>query len=89
MTKHYHVEVENAGPLSILVLQAKVLMALYEMGHGIYPAAYMSVGACARYGYAMGIPNNQMAGIKRLLTLVEVEEQRRVWWAVVILDRQV
>ncbi|KAF4225598.1 hypothetical protein CNMCM6457_008020 [Aspergillus fumigatiaffinis] len=83
--RRLYVEVE--GAFSILVLQAGVLVALYELGHGIYPAAYLSIGACARYAHALGINVSRTVPTRRVLTLVEVEERRRVWWAIVILDR--
>ncbi|OQD93160.1 hypothetical protein PENSOL_c034G00713 [Penicillium solitum] len=72
---------------SILVLQAGVLVALYELGHGIYPAAFLSIGVCARYAHALGINVSRTVPTRRVLTLVEVEERRRAWWAIVILDR--
>lgn len=81
-------EMESAGLLSIQVLQAKVLLCFYEMGHAIYPAAYISVGACARYGQALGI--DQVNTTTEVLTITEAmdhEEQRRCWWAIIILDR--
>ncbi|KAL6233543.1 hypothetical protein BDW75DRAFT_231903 [Aspergillus navahoensis] len=78
---------EVGGAFSILVLQAGVLVALYELGHGIYPAAYLSIGACARYAHALGINVCRTVPTRRVLTFVEVEERRRVWWAIVILDR--
>lgn len=84
-TKHFYLEVE--GSFSILVLQAGVLVALYELGHGIYPAAFLSIGTCARYAHALGINVSRTVPSRRVLTLVEVEERRRVWWAIVILDR--
>ncbi|GFF86505.1 hypothetical protein IFM47457_07178 [Aspergillus lentulus] len=83
--RRFYVEVEDA--FSILVLQAGVLVALYELGHGIYPAAYLSIGACARYAHGLGINVSRTVPSRRVLTLVEVEERRRVWWAIVILDR--
>ncbi|KAJ5970091.1 uncharacterized protein N7479_000009 [Penicillium vulpinum] len=84
-TKHFYLNVE--GSFSILTLQAGVLVALYELGHGIYPAAFLSIGTCARYAHALGINVSRTVPIRRVLTLVEVEERRRVWWAIVILDR--
>lgn len=84
-TKHFYVVVEDS--LSILVLQAGILVALYELGHGIYPAAFLTIGSCARYAYALGINVSQRVSTKRVITLVEVEERRRVWWALVVLDR--
>lgn len=86
-TKHFYQKAENS--LSILVLQAGVLIALYELGHGIYPAVYLSIGLCARYANALGINVSRTVLSRRVLTLVEVEERRRVWWAIVILDRLV
>lgn len=85
--KHFYLEVE--GSFSLLVLQAGILVALYELGHGIYPAAFLSIGQCARYAHALGINTSHAVPATRVLTLVEVEERRRVWWAIVILDRYV
>jgi hypothetical protein len=62
-------------------------LALYELGHAIYPAAFLSIGACARYAHALGINVSRTLKTRKVLTLVEVEERRRVWWAIVILDR--
>ncbi len=86
-TKHFYLEVEGSSVFSVPVLQAGVLLALYEVGHGIYPAAYLTIGACARYAHALGMNINKLVETKKVLTLVEVEEKRRVWWAIVILDR--
>lgn len=77
-------EAEMAGVLSLTVLQAGVLLAYYETGHAIYPAAVISVGACARYGTALGIDRLRSESGQ---DWVEVEEKKRVWWAIVILDR--
>ncbi|KAH8648021.1 putative fungal-specific transcription factor [Tricladium varicosporioides] len=87
IVKHFYLEIEGSGILSIQVLQAGVLLALYELGHAIYPAAYLSIGACARYAHALGIGVSGNLNTRRVLTMVEVEERRRVWWAIVILDR--
>lgn len=52
-TRRYYLEVESS--LSILALQAGVPVALYELGHRIYPAAFLSIGTCARNAHALGI----------------------------------
>lgn len=85
--KHFYLEVEGSSIFSIPILQAGVLIALYELGHAIYPTAFLSIGACARYAHALGINFSKISNIRRVLTMVEVEERRRVWWAIVILDR--
>lgn len=85
--KHFYLDLECEGAFSIVIVQAGVLLALYEIGHGIYPAAFLTIGACARYAHALGINVSKTVKSRRVLTLVEAEERRRVWWAIVILDR--
>jgi len=81
-------EAEAAGTLTLQLLQAKLLVSLYELGHGIYPAAYLSVGSCARYGTALGIDRTNEASQSNYATgSVDLEEMRRCWWAIIILDR--
>ena len=87
VAKHFYLEVEGSSVFSISVLQAGVLLALYELGHAVYPAAFLSIGACARYAHALNIDGSRTGNARKVLTLVEVEERRRVWWAIVILDR--
>lgn len=87
VAKHFYLEVEGSSIFSIPILQAGVLLSLYELGHAIYPAAFLSIGACARYAHALGINDSKTPRTRRVLTLVEVEERRRVWWAIIILDR--
>lgn len=85
--KTYIVELEASGVFTLPVLQACILISLYELGHGIYPAAHMSISACATYGYALGL---NIAGTKasyERCTWIEIEEQRRVWWSILILER--
>jgi hypothetical protein len=85
--KHFNVDVENSGVISVQVLQAQVLISLYELGHAIHPAAFLSIGACARYSQVLGVNGDTPAGSSKVLTWVEVEERSRVWWATIILDR--
>jgi len=88
--KRFHYDVERAGFLSVHVLQAGLLIALYELGQAIYPAAYLTVGACARYGLAMGVNSFAVASSTDgygLLSWNDIEERRRVWWAVQMFDR--
>jgi hypothetical protein len=90
-TKNLYQKVEGSGTPSILILQAKIFIALYELGHGLYPNAYMSIGACARYLYVLGINGTSSRKVNmnppRPTSMIEVEERRRAWWAVVVLDR--
>ncbi|RDW59937.1 hypothetical protein BP6252_13024 [Coleophoma cylindrospora] len=86
-TKQFFRELETAGTLNIRGVQAGVLIALYELGHGIYPAAYVSVGLCARFAVALGFDKDIKRGNITGLPWDKLEERRRVWWAILILDR--
>lgn len=75
--------------LDLTIFQVKILVALYELGHAIFPAAYLSIGYCMRYGNALGV-NTAIDGGTHSCTItdrVELEERRRGWWALLILDR--
>jgi hypothetical protein len=85
--KRFYLEVESSSLFSVPILQAGVLLVLYELGHGIYPAAFLTIGACARYAHSLGINGGRALVTRRALTLVDVEERRRVYWAIIILDR--
>jgi hypothetical protein len=88
--KRLHFEMETAGVLSLRVLQAGILLALYEVGQAIYPAAYLTVGSCARYGIAIGVDklreeaSNEYGNVR---SMSEIEERRRAWWTILFLDR--
>lgn len=86
--KRFLAQLESAGTLSILYLQAMILVALYEFGHSIYPAAWMTSGACVRYAAMLGLPSFQESCtiLGQCTTWTEAEERRRVWWATHILD---
>jgi hypothetical protein len=90
IAKQFHFDVETAGILSIHVLQAGVVIALYELSQAIYPAAHLTVSACARYGFAMGVDKLGLELIDaghRTRSWIEIEEMRRVWWSVLSVDR--
>lgn len=90
IAKQFYSEVEAAGILSICILQSAILIAVYEIGHAIYPAAYLTVGACARYGIALGLDKllADLTGENNAgRPWMEIEEMRRVWWGILILDR--
>ncbi|KAF2765205.1 hypothetical protein EJ03DRAFT_300603 [Teratosphaeria nubilosa] len=80
--------VEASNGLNIQLVQALLLICLYETGHGIYPAAYLSAGHAGRLGHAMGLHDLSAPQIlQRCTTWTEQEERRRVWWGVVLMDR--
>lgn len=90
LAKAFYCDVESTQALCVQVLQAAILIAIFEIGDAIYPAAYLTVGVCARYAIAMGLDNinkDRMGGEPNTMSWMEIEERRRAWWAVLILDR--
>ncbi|KAH7343130.1 hypothetical protein BKA66DRAFT_479116 [Pyrenochaeta sp. MPI-SDFR-AT-0127] len=89
LAKGFLTDLECHGVVSLLCLQATVLVALYEYSHAIYPGASMTIGVCTRYAELLGIScrGNDMQCLGQSTTWTEVEEKRRVWWAIFILDR--
>ncbi|TVY43167.1 hypothetical protein LOCC1_G003182 [Lachnellula occidentalis] len=85
--KQLYLELEIQGIVSIQILQAGILIALFELGHAIFPSAAISVEACVRYGHELGINWGAQFPEKKPFSWVDIEEQNRVWWAIVILDR--
>jgi hypothetical protein len=90
LTKGYCSMLESQGVVSLQLLQANILIAAYEIGHAIYPAAYLTTGHCARLGHMLGLNDRQHAPqiLKRKPgAWAELEEMKRTWWAVMLLDR--
>ncbi|TVY82496.1 hypothetical protein LSUE1_G001586 [Lachnellula suecica] len=85
--KQLYLGLEIQGVVSIQILQAGVLIALFELGHAIFPSASVSVGACVRYGNELGINWGANIAGEQPFSWADAEEQNRVWWAIVILDR--
>ncbi|KAG8668254.1 hypothetical protein FPOAC1_007632 [Fusarium poae] len=80
---------ESDGTINIRLIQTLALLALYELGHGIYPAAYSTIGQAVRLSTLVGLRSQRDA--KKLFVEPETwtlcEEERRTWWAILMLDR--
>lgn len=55
MAKDFMVRLQVAGATSLPCLQAMILVALFEYSHAIYPAAWLTVGTCARSADLLGL----------------------------------
>ncbi|KAH8807298.1 hypothetical protein F5884DRAFT_340117 [Xylogone sp. PMI_703] len=74
---------------SLTTIQCRLIVALYEMGHGIYPGASVSIGACARAARNLGLHHNNSRPVGSASERIICEERRRTWWAVHNLDRYI
>ncbi len=78
---------EVCGFLSTNTLEAAFLIALYEISHAIYPSAFLSVGSCIRYCYALGLGMENGLKLQPPFGREELEENKRLWWAITLLER--
>ena len=78
MAKEFYSRVERSCLISVQLLQSAILIAAYEMGYGIYPAASLSVGNAARLGIMMGLHDRRNATqlFKEADTWSQSEEER-------------
>ncbi|KAH8691530.1 hypothetical protein BGW36DRAFT_54062 [Talaromyces proteolyticus] len=88
--KRFSFALDMAGICSLLRLQATLLITVYELGHAVFPAAYLSIGSCARLGFAMGIHHKSAPQmLRKPRNWMDWDERQRVWWLVIILDRYI
>ncbi|KAJ5746930.1 fungal-specific transcription factor domain protein [Penicillium nucicola] len=88
--KEFSNELELKGIISLRTVQAGLLLCVYEIGHGIFPAAFLNISCCARQGIVLGLHHKsapQSMGPPR--SWVDWEERQRVWWLIIILDRYI
>ncbi|KAL4937443.1 hypothetical protein BDV06DRAFT_226962 [Aspergillus oleicola] len=74
-----------AGMCSLDLLRCRLLLSLFEVGHGMYPAAYISMGAAIRNAEILNIHRN----VEGLTSCAETNGARHVWLGLVILDRYI
>ena len=72
------------------MIQAGLLIATYELAQGLVEAAYISIGTCARMGYASGIHvghGRRSQSGSQIAPTLEDEEKRNLWWGIVMCER--
>ncbi|KAH7025571.1 hypothetical protein B0J12DRAFT_771660 [Macrophomina phaseolina] len=81
---------EGAGLNSIDLVNARLLITLFEVVHGLYPAAYLSVASTIRAADALYVYGSQGSSLTRssdLLDKREVENGAELWRGIMVLDR--
>jgi hypothetical protein len=79
---------QSTGKISIELIQVGLLIASYEHCQALGRDAWLSIGACSRMGYVLGlhktikspIPTEDISG-------VSFESRKCVWWSIVVLER--
>ncbi|KAJ0426364.1 hypothetical protein BJY00DRAFT_272028 [Aspergillus carlsbadensis] len=79
---------DSIGPISLEVIQVRLLVTMFESGHGMPQSAYMTMGSAIRAAMVLGLGNDRP---KPSHTSPEqqrkAEEEQRVWWGVMVMDR--
>lgn len=70
----------SSGNSAIEVIQAGVLLSLYEQGHGMIDVAQLTMSVCTRMAMKMKVA-------LRAATEIQNTDFGRLWWGLVILDR--
>ncbi|KAL5314236.1 hypothetical protein ACEPPN_018661 [Leptodophora sp. 'Broadleaf-Isolate-01'] len=79
---------ESTNFLSLDVVQARLLITFYELGHGIQVGASISIAGATRSARLLGLNKKNFQELKdSYQARVVAEEEKRVWWATVNLDR--
>ncbi|KAF2796593.1 hypothetical protein K505DRAFT_271080 [Melanomma pulvis-pyrius CBS 109.77] len=83
--------VERSGVVTMKLLQSNLLLAFYEFSHAIFPAAYFTIRHSASIGLALGIHSRSppFQVLSPSTSWCELEERRRTWWGVIMLDRYI
>jgi hypothetical protein len=87
-TKNIIASIEGLGINSFPVIQSRILVTLFEVAHGFYPASYISIGATIRAADALGIhPGAEISSYYPLDDEAKREETVLIWGGILILDR--
>jgi hypothetical protein len=79
---------EAANLHSLEIVQSRLLVSLFEFGHAIEPAAFISLAATARAAVAIGLNKEiNKPCSDNLVPCSKREEGNLVWWGIVMIDR--
>ena len=88
--KSFHSILLSTGRLSMDLVQAGLLLALYEHCQALHGVTYQTLGVCARMGYALGFHKTISPDIfPDTGDNSVIERQRQVWWCIITLERYV
>jgi hypothetical protein len=77
---------ESIDVQSLRLVQTRLLLSLFEVGHGLHKSAFISLGSLARSAALIGINRASTANPSASAEYAE-SEGLNVWWGIVILDR--
>ncbi|KAH7127351.1 hypothetical protein EDB81DRAFT_907552, partial [Dactylonectria macrodidyma] len=88
--KSLFAQVQGSFPPSVPLIQAGLVLALYEYAHGQPDDAFVSIAGCARMGYAAHLHLCKRASTDNDTDsdlVLEAEEAANTWWGLIICER--
>lgn len=86
--KRFHSDLYTISTQSVPIIQAGMLLAIYEQGQSLHQLSYMTIGACVRFAQAIGMHRSIRIEIDyESERREEMQQQRHIWWCLVILER--
>ncbi|KAJ2974692.1 hypothetical protein NQ176_g5924 [Zarea fungicola] len=81
---------ELVDACSLDLLQCRLLLTVFEIGHGLYPAAYVSVGSNLRTAETIGINAEADTELLGMVGYPErVQEAKCTWMAIMVTSRYI
>lgn len=78
---------ETMGINSLEILQSRILLTIFEIGHAMYPSAYISAAANIRAAVSLGI-GSLCEGLHTVFhDPQKAREAQKCWCAILIIDR--
>ncbi|KAE9367121.1 hypothetical protein N431DRAFT_548747 [Stipitochalara longipes BDJ] len=78
---------EGAGLNSIDFVKARLVVNIFEVSHGLYPAAYLSIAATIRAADALALFHQE--GGSQSLAETDPSEYRIMWCGIAVIDRYI
>lgn len=78
---------EVLGMNSLKMLQGRLLLTIFEIGHAMYPSAYISAAANIHAAVALGISSTYGDLCKVFENPQAAEEAQQTWYGIVITNR--
>lgn len=88
LIKSFVAMLEAMGMNSLAMLQGRLLLTTFEIGHAMYPSAYISAGANIQAAAALGAGTASFADLSKAFPDPKLaEEARQTWRGIVITNR--
>jgi len=88
--KSIHCLLQSTGNVSHELIQAGILISSFEYCQGLFQEAWISIGICVRMAQILGLQESVRKPLpKERDPQAMLETERCIWWAIVIVERNI